>query len=59
MQDLKRQVRITFGLHLSREIFRMHQGTVRVLESDETGTTFQILLPIFTAKDAGSNLTEL
>lgn len=47
------------GLHLSREIFRMHQGTVRVLESDETGTTFQILLPIFTAKDAGSNLTEL
>ena len=41
------------GLHLSREIFRMHQGTVRVLESDETGTTFQILLPIFTAKDAG------
>ena len=47
------------GLHLAREIFRMHQGTVRVLESDETGTTFQILLPIFTAKDAGSNLTEL
>ena len=32
------------GLHLSREIFRMHQGTVRVLESNETGTTFQILL---------------
>ena len=47
------------GLHLAREIFRMHQGTVRVLESDETGTTFQILLPIFTAKDAGGNLTEL
>lgn len=44
------------GLHLSREIFRMHQGTVRVLESDETGTTFQILLPIFTAKDAGAIL---
>lgn len=47
------------GLHLAREIFRMHQGTVRVLESDETGTTFQILLPVFAAKDAGSNLTEL
>ena len=47
------------GLHLSREIFRMHQGTVRVLESDETGTTFQILLPVFVAKDAGGNLTEL
>ena len=47
------------GLHLSREIFRMHQGTVRVLESDETGTTFQILLPIFVTKDAGGNLTEL
>lgn len=47
------------GLHLSREIFRMHQGTVRVLESDESGTTFQILLPVFIAKDAGGNLTEL
>lgn len=47
------------GLHLSREIFRMHQGTVRVLESNETGTTFQILLPVFVAKDVGSNLTEL
>lgn len=39
------------GLHLSREIFRMHQGTVRVLESDEKGTTFQILLPVFVAKE--------
>ena len=44
---------------MAREIFRMHQGTVRVLESDETGTTFQILLPIFVTKDAGGNLTEL
>lgn len=38
------------GLHLAREIARLHQGNLRVLDSDESGTIFQFLLPCFIAK---------
>lgn len=49
--DAEKKESFGIGLHLSREIFRMHQGTVRILDSDGTGTTFQILLPVFAAKE--------
>lgn len=39
------------GLHLAREIARLHQGTLKVLDTDEQGTTFQFMIPKVIAKD--------
>lgn len=50
--NTKKKGSFGIGLHLAREIFWMHQGNVRVLESDENGTTFQMLLPVLIAKDS-------
>lgn len=50
--DTKKKNSFGIGLHLAREIFWMHQGNVRVLESDETRTIFQVLLPMLIAKDS-------
>ncbi len=42
------------GLHLAREIARLHEGNLRILDTKESGTTFQFLFPVVIAKDAGS-----
>lgn len=48
------------GLHLAREITALHQGTLRVLDTNKGGTTFQFLFPKMISKDhSGQNLTIL
>lgn len=39
------------GLNLSREIATLHQGTLKVLDTSETGTVFQFIFPKVIAKD--------
>lgn len=49
--DDRQKIGFGIGLSLSREILHLHQGTLRVLDTDENGTTFQFLLPKMVAKD--------
>ncbi|XCP83704.1 HAMP domain-containing sensor histidine kinase [Roseburia hominis] len=39
------------GLHLAREIIRLHQGTLKVIDTAEEGTTFQFRIPQLIAKE--------
>lgn len=39
------------GLHLAREIIRLHQGTLKVIDTEEDGTTFQFIIPQMIAKE--------
>lgn len=56
--DSKKSGGFGIGLHLAREIAILHQGSLRVLDTGEDGTTFQFFLPKLIAKDH-SNLTDL
>ena len=47
------------GLNLSREIVNLHQGSLRVVDSQKEGTTFEFQLPKMVAKEADRNLTVL
>lgn len=47
------------GLNLSKEIVNLHQGSLRVVDSQKEGTTFEFQLPKMVAKEADRNLTVL
>jgi signal transduction histidine kinase len=43
------------GLPISRQLVRLHGGTIRVISSEGEGTTFVIELPVYPALDAGDS----